>query len=90
MPLIGLDNIIVSCARDSQVRLHEIGSAGDPVSRKLAQHRAPVHKLAINPETPHIVLSCGEDGAVISCDIREDKSQKYLIFSIQSSALCVF
>lgn len=77
MPLVGTDNIIVSCARDSQVRLTELDCTGSVVSsRKISQHRGPVHKLAIHPGTPHVVLSCGEDGVVYSCDIREDKSQK--------------
>lgn len=77
MPLVGMDNVIISCARDSQVRLTELDSTGAvATSRKVASHRGPVHKIATNPETPHIALSCGEDGVVYSCDIREDKAQR--------------
>jgi WD repeat-containing protein 42A len=80
MPLVGMDNVIISCARDSQVRLTELDSTGEVgSSRKLAQHRGPVHKIAINPETPHVALSCGEDACIFSCDIRESKPQKLVI-----------
>lgn len=77
MPYIGLDTMIVSCARDNQVRLNELSSSGEVcVSRKLAQHRGPAHKLSLSPENPNVVLSCGEDSVVFSIDIREDKPSK--------------
>lgn len=69
--------MIVSCARDNQVRLSELNTSGQVwCSRKLAQHRGPAHKLSVSPETPHVVLSAGEDAVVYSIDIREDKAQK--------------
>jgi WD repeat-containing protein 42A len=75
LPLVGLDNIIVSCARDCQVRLTELDSSGGvAASRKLAQHRGPVHKLSVGLDNPQVVLSCGEDGVVYNIDIREEKA----------------
>lgn len=69
--------MIVSCARDNQVRLNELDSTGEVASsRKLAQHKGPAHKLAVHPENPQVILSVGEDSVVYSIDIREDKPQK--------------
>lgn len=77
LPLIGLDNMIVSCARDNQVRLNELSVSGEVASsRKLAQHRGPAHKLSVHPENPQVILSCGEDSVVYSIDIREEKPQR--------------
>ncbi|CAG7835719.1 unnamed protein product [Allacma fusca] len=99
LPLVGLDTMIVSCARDNQVRLSELNTAGQVwCSRKLAQHRGPAHKLSVSPESPHVVLSCGEDAVVYSIDIREDKAQRILyvrdrskkvsLYSIHQNPLC--
>ena len=67
------ENLMVTCARDGQVRLLEI-----PIgkSRKIGSHQGPVHKLAIHKEAPHNVLSAGEDGKILSIDIRESKPTK--------------
>jgi hypothetical protein len=70
----------VSCGRDGQIRLAELSSMGVCHStRRLAQHRGPAHKLAIQQETPHVFLSSGEDALVMSVDVRETKPEKYLI-----------
>jgi hypothetical protein len=70
----------VSCGRDGQIRLAELSSMGVCNStRRLAQHRGPAHKLAIQQETPHVFLSSGEDALVMSVDVRETKPEKYLI-----------
>lgn len=69
--------MIVSCARDNQVRLNQLDSTGEVASsRKLAQHKGPAHKLSVHPECPHVILSCGDDSVVYSIDIREEKPQR--------------
>lgn len=79
LPLTG-DTHIVSCGRDGQIRLAELSSMGVCHStRRLAQHRGPAHKLAIQQETPHVFLSSGEDALVMSVDVRETKPEKYII-----------
>lgn len=70
----------MSCGRDGQVRLAELSSTGACRStRRLAQHRGPAHKLAIQQETPHVFLSSGEDALIMSFDVREAKPEKYVI-----------
>lgn len=64
---------MVTCARDGQVRLLDLHYN---TTKKLASHRGPSHKLAVHPETPHVVLSAGEDARVLSIDIRESKPNK--------------
>lgn len=77
VPFNGIDTMLVSCARDNQVRLNELDSTGKVCSsRKLAQHRGPAHKLSVSPDNPHVILSCGEDGVVFNIDIREEKPER--------------
>ncbi|XP_033176020.1 DDB1- and CUL4-associated factor 8 isoform X5 [Bombus impatiens] len=70
------ENLMATCARDGQVRLLDIRRG---VSRKLATHNAPTHKLALHPDTPHVIVSVGEDAKVLSIDIREEKPTKLLV-----------
>lgn len=78
MPLSG-DLHIVTCARDGQVRLHQVSQTeGVRCTRRLGMHRGPTHKLALLKDQPHIVLSAGEDGCVISHDVRVSKPVKLL------------
>lgn len=78
LPLTG-DTHIVSCGRDGQVRLGELSSTGAcRATRRLGQHRGPAHKLAIQQETPHVFLSSGEDGLIMSIDVRDSKADKLL------------
>lgn len=70
---------IVTCARDGQVRLGELSSTGVcKNTRRLAQHRGPAHKLALQYDTPHSFLSVGEDALVYEIDLRESKPEKLL------------
>lgn len=70
---------IVSCARDGQVRLAELSSTGIcKGTRRLAQHRGPAHKLALQFDSPQSFLSCGEDAVVYEIDLRENKPEKLL------------
>lgn len=68
-----MEYLMVTCARDGQVRLLDLKH---DTSKKLATHRGPSHKLAVHPETPHVVFSAGEDARVYSIDIRESKPNK--------------
>lgn len=40
-------------------------------NKVIASHSRSCNKLAVHPDEPHIVLSCGEDGIVKNIDIRE-------------------
>ncbi|XP_054712777.1 DDB1- and CUL4-associated factor 8-like, partial [Uloborus diversus] len=79
MPL-SRDCYIVSCARDGQVRIGELSSDGSCRStRKIAQHRGAAHKLAVQMDSPHTFLSCGEDAAVFGIDLRKEKPEKLVV-----------
>ncbi|XP_054261901.1 DDB1- and CUL4-associated factor 8-like isoform X2 [Macrosteles quadrilineatus] len=79
LPLSG-DRHIVTCARDGQVRLSVLSGMGVcKGTRLLAHHQRPTHKLAIHPNTPHEFLSAGEDGLILSHDVRSNKSHRVTI-----------
>lgn len=79
VPMTG-DCYIVSCARDGLVRLAELSSTGVcKTTRRLAQHRATAHKLAIENDSPHTVLSCGEDAYVFGIDLRKSTPDKLVL-----------
>lgn len=76
MPLSG-DFQIVTCARDGQVRLHQISrQEGLRSSRKLGGHKGACHKLAVLKDQPQVVLSAGRDGLVLRHDLRSSKADK--------------
>jgi len=74
------DLLITSCSRDGQVRLAELSVTGAVRStKKLGQHKGPAHKMSLLPDCPYVILSAGEDGQVLSVDIREQKPDKILL-----------
>ncbi|WAR05503.1 DCAF8-like protein, partial [Mya arenaria] len=76
MPFSG-DCHVVSCARDGQVRLADLSSTGVcKGTKKLAQHRGAAHKLSVENDSPHIILSAGEDAVTFEIDLRLDKPNK--------------
>lgn len=76
MPFSG-DCHVVSCARDGQIRLAELSLTGVcKNTKKLAQHKGAAHKLALEHDSPHVFLSCGEDALVYGVDLREEKPNK--------------
>lgn len=76
MPFSG-DCHVVSCARDGQIRLAELSLTGVcKNTKKLAQHKGAAHKLALEHDSPHVFLSCGEDALVYGVDLREEKPTK--------------
>lgn len=64
------DRSIVTCAADGQVRHAQVLERGQVETSLLAKHDGRVHKLAIEPGSPHIFYSCGEDGVVQHFDLR--------------------
>lgn len=64
------DRSIVTCAADGQVRLAQILECGQVETKLLGRHGDQAHKLAIEPASPYIFYSCGEDGLVHHFDLR--------------------
>ncbi|KAJ7967117.1 DDB1- and CUL4-associated factor 8-like [Quillaja saponaria] len=64
------DRSIVTCAADGQVRHAQILERGCVENKLLARHQGRAHKLAIEPGSPHIFYTCGEDGLVQHFDLR--------------------
>ncbi|KAL3514963.1 hypothetical protein ACH5RR_021865 [Cinchona calisaya] len=64
------DRSIVTCAADGQVRHAQILERGKVETKFLAKHRGRAHKLAVEPGSPHIFYTCGEDGLVQHIDLR--------------------
>ncbi|KAL3160011.1 hypothetical protein ABBQ38_010398 [Trebouxia sp. C0009 RCD-2024] len=73
------DKTIVTCAADGKVRAAFLSEDGHCETKQLAKHRGRAHKLALEPDQPNCFLSSGEDGAVISFDMRSRKSVKLLV-----------
>lgn len=70
------DRTIVTSAADGQVRLGQIAENGQVQTKKLGKHHGRVHKLAVEPGSPHIFYSCGEDGLVQHFDLRSNTPTK--------------
>ncbi|XP_031475334.1 uncharacterized protein LOC116247340 isoform X1 [Nymphaea colorata] len=70
------DISIVTCAADGQVRHAQIREGGQVDTIKLSRHRGRAHKLAIEPGSPHIFYTCGEDGVVQHFDLRTHTATK--------------
>ncbi|PON45041.1 WD repeat containing protein [Parasponia andersonii] len=68
------DRSIVTCAADGQVRHAQILERGLVETSLLAKHQGRAHKLAIEPGSPHIFYSCGEDGSVQHFDLRTGRA----------------
>ncbi|XP_071709285.1 uncharacterized protein [Rutidosis leptorrhynchoides] len=64
------DRTIVTSAADGQVRIGQVAENGHVHTEKLGKHHGRVHKLAVEPGSPHILYSCGEDGVVQHFDLR--------------------
>lgn len=64
------DRSIVTCAADGQVRHAQLPESGPVKTSLLAKHQGRAHRLAIEPGSPHVFYSCGEDGLVQHFDLR--------------------
>jgi WD repeat-containing protein 42A len=80
MPFTG-ESVLVTAARDGQVRCLILSSTGSLVaSKRVALHNDSAHKIALEPYSPDMFLSCGEDGSVLEVDLREEaKRNKILV-----------
>ncbi|XP_058098302.1 uncharacterized protein LOC131243172 isoform X2 [Magnolia sinica] len=76
------DRTVITSAADGQVRLGQILENGRVDTKRLAKHQGRIHKLAIEPGSPHIFYSCGEDGVVQHFDLRSHSATK--LFSCSS------
>ncbi|KAH1122708.1 hypothetical protein J1N35_005868 [Gossypium stocksii] len=63
------DRSLITCAADGQVRHAQILEGGVE-TRLVAKHQGRAHKLAVEPGSPHIFYTCGEDGLVQHIDLR--------------------
>ncbi len=81
------ERVIVTCAADGQVRVSEMKDDGEVHTRGLMQHRGRAHKLAIDPNSPNLVLSTGEDGYVQQMDIRMGHGSVELVRVCKATAL---
>ncbi|KAH0567477.1 DDB1- and CUL4-associated factor 8-like isoform X1 [Cotesia glomerata] len=72
---IDYESYIVTCARDGQVRLLDLNTN---VHKKLASHREEARRLATHSDNPYNILSVGDDGKVLSIDIRVEKSTRLM------------
>ncbi|KAG0457227.1 hypothetical protein HPP92_022053 [Vanilla planifolia] len=70
------DMTIVTCAADGEVRLAQLLDDGHVARRTLAKHDKRVHKFAIEPGSPNLLYSCGEDGLVQQIDLRTQTATK--------------
>ena len=70
---------LVSCAADGQVRVSELAEDGSATTRAVMQHRGRAHKLAVDPNSPHTILSTGEDGYVQEIDLRMGRESTELV-----------
>ncbi|XP_022146098.1 DDB1- and CUL4-associated factor 8 [Momordica charantia] len=75
MPLSD-DQKIVTSAADGKVRLGQLLDDGRVVTKMLGEHQGSVHELAVEPGSPHILYSCGEDGLVQHFDLRNTSTTK--------------
>lgn len=82
---------MVSSGADGQVRLGLAGEGGSVRTRCVARHNGRAHKLALVPGAAGWVLSCGEDGRVLSMDVQRGGPAIALVEvkSPQASALIV-
>ncbi|CAH1414358.1 unnamed protein product [Lactuca virosa] len=75
------ERTIVTCAADGQVRHATILECGKVGTKLLARHQGRAHKLAIEPGSPHIFYTCGEDGLGQHFDLRTGEATE--LFSCQ-------
>ncbi|KAJ8551827.1 hypothetical protein K7X08_028270 [Anisodus acutangulus] len=69
---------IITASADGQVRLGLVLENGRVETKKVGKHQGRVHKLAVEPGSPYILYSCGEDGFVQHYDLRSNSSSKLL------------
>ncbi|XP_019199214.1 PREDICTED: DDB1- and CUL4-associated factor 8-like [Ipomoea nil] len=81
MPLTD-DGKIVTSSADGQVRLGQVLQNGRVDTKRIGKHQGRVHKIAVEPGSPYIFYSCGEDGFVQHYDLRSNSATN--LFSCSS------
>ncbi|KAL6566674.1 hypothetical protein OROMI_015078 [Orobanche minor] len=77
------DRKIVTSSADCQVRLSHLLENGSAETKRLSRHQGRVHKLAVEPGSPYVFYSCGEDGLVQHYDLRSNSATKLFYCSSQ-------
>ncbi|KAK2974306.1 hypothetical protein RJ640_026867 [Escallonia rubra] len=81
------DRTIVTCAADGQVRRAQIPERGQVETKLLGKHQGRVHKLAIEPGSPYIFYTCGEDGVVQHFDLRTGAARElFTCYSVDDTS----
>ncbi|XBH56706.1 hypothetical protein VPH35_078469 [Triticum aestivum] len=62
----------------SEVRVGQLKQGGGFTTKQIGEHHDRAHKMALEPGSPHILYSCGEDGLVQHFDLRSDSPTKLL------------
>lgn len=70
------DSKIITSAADCQVRLSLLLENGSVETKRLSKHQGRVHSLAVEPGSPYVFYSCGEDGYVQHYDLRSCSATK--------------
>ncbi|XP_049622816.1 DDB1- and CUL4-associated factor 8-like [Suncus etruscus] len=74
------DTAMAMCGSDGQVRVAQLcSSPACQTIRRVAQHEAAAHSLALVPHCPHRFLTSGEDAAVYHVDLRLDQPASKLL-----------
>lgn len=64
------DRSIVSCAADGEVRHSKIQEGGRVTTDRLVELEFPIHRLAVEPGSPHTFYCCCQDSSVWLFDLR--------------------
>jgi DDB1- and CUL4-associated factor 8 len=88
MPFSG-NRTVVTCAADGQVRVGFLGEGGGtPHIQMLARHAGRAHKLAIEPGSSTVFMSCGEDGVVNLFDLRQPRPSNKELLLCKTTQVC--
>ena len=64
------------------MRLGQVADNAPVNTKRLGTHLGRVHKLAIEPGSPHIFYSCGEDGVVQHVGYKATYAHKSKLFPV--------
>ncbi|KAI8016064.1 DDB1- and CUL4-associated factor 8 [Camellia lanceoleosa] len=70
------DRKIVTSSADGQVGLGQVLENSEVETKRLGKHEGRVHNLAVEPGSPYIFYSCGEDGFIQHFDLRSNSARK--------------
>ena len=70
---------LLSCGADGRVVLTYVDTVSHHCSTTLHVHRGRAHRLALIPSTPHEFYSCGEDGCLLTHDLRDSHTTPRIV-----------